>query len=175
MSAHRLLAAASLGGALIALPLLALAQEDAPAAAKAPASGPSQPLAQEAADAAVRTCERMGYKTMATVVDTSGRPVAARTADPQLNDTLASGSVKHAALAAEFHEASSDVAQKAGGDAGIYYTVHNNPRLSPVEPGGVPLTGPENPKGAIGVAGADGVKNEACAKAGADQVASRLK
>ncbi len=153
----------------------AFAQEtDGPAPARVAA--PSRDLAPQAAEAAVLACERMGYKTMATVVDTAGRPVAAMTADPQLTPALARGSLRHATLAAEFHTASSDVARRVTGDAAVYYTLHDDPKLAPAEPGGVPLTGPDNPKGAIGVAGApEGFKDEACAKAGADKVASRLK
>jgi uncharacterized protein GlcG (DUF336 family) len=156
----------------------ALAQEAAPASGPpAPkVAAPSDALAREAAQAAVSTCERMGYKTMATVVDTTGRPVAAVTSAPDQAGELAPVSVKSAAAAAEFNSASSDVAARAKGDAGVFYTVHNDPRLNGVTAGGVPLAGADNPKGAIGVAGAQvPEKNEACAQAGAQRIASRLK
>jgi uncharacterized protein GlcG (DUF336 family) len=165
--------------ALLAFAVPALAQEtqDAGSAPPAPrAAGPSQDLARQAAETAVKACERMGYKTMATVVDTSGRPVAAMIADPQLARALAPGSVKRARIAAYFHTASSDVAERVGLDTATYYTVHNDPRLASPEPGGVPLSGPDKPRGAIGVAGApDPAKDEVCAQAGAQQVASKLK
>ena len=166
--------------ALLAFAAPALAQEtqDAgPAPSAAPrVAGPSEALAREAAETAVKACERLGYKTMATVVDSTGRPVAAMTADPGLSQSLAPGSVKRARVAAYFHTASSDVAERVGMDTALYYTIHNNPQFSGPEPGGVPLSGPEKPRGAIGVAGSpDPAKDEACAKAGAAKVAGQLK
>jgi uncharacterized protein GlcG (DUF336 family) len=161
---------------LFALP--ALAQQAAPATAPPPVkvAAPNKALAREAAQAAVSTCERMGYKTMATVVDTTGRPVVAVTAVPDQAGELAPVSVKSAVAAAEFHQASSDVAGRVSSDAGVFYTVHNDPRLNGVTAGGVPLADADDPKGAIGVAGANAPdKNEACAQAGAQRIASRLK
>jgi uncharacterized protein GlcG (DUF336 family) len=159
---------------LAALATPALAQNGPPPGPPRPA-GPSVDLAREAATAAVHACERMGYKTMATVVDTTGRPVAAMTADPALNDTLAPESVRSAEVAAYFHNASSIVADRAKEEAGIYYSLHQYPQLEHPQPGGVPLVGPANPRGAIGVAGApDGAKDEACAEAGAAKVAPQL-
>lgn len=155
--------------------------QDAADAAGPPAAGPrvaapSEDLARQAAETAVKACERMGYKTMATVVDTTGRPVVAMAADPQLAPALAPGSVKRARVAAWFHTASSDVAQRVGLDTAVYYTTLNNPQLAKPEPGGVPLSGPDKPKGAIGVAGApDPAKDEACARAGAGAIAPKLK
>jgi uncharacterized protein GlcG (DUF336 family) len=161
-----------------AAPALAQEAQDAgPAPAGPPrAAAPSVDVARQAAETAVKACERMGYKTMATVVDTSGRPVVAMTADPQLAETLAPGSVKRARVAAYFHTASSDIAERAGLDTGVYYTIHNDPRLAPPEPGGVPLSSADKPRGAIGVAGSpDPAKDEACARAGAQTVAAKLK
>jgi uncharacterized protein GlcG (DUF336 family) len=165
--------------ALLVFAAPAAAQEVQDTGSEAPAprsAGPSQDVARQAAETAVKTCERMGYKTMATVVDTTGKPIVAMTADPQLSQALAPGSVKRARLAAYFHTTSSVVAQRAGLDSGVYYTIHNNPSLAPAEPGGVPLSSPDMPKGAIGVAGApDPAKDEACAKAGVAKVAGELK
>ena len=155
----------------------ALAQDAGPAPStprSAPAPAPE--VARQAADTAVKTCERMGYKTMATVVDAAGRPVAAMTADPQLSEALAPASVKQAQVAAWFHTASSEVAQRVGLDTATYYMVLDHPQLAKPEPGGVPLSTPDKPKGAIGVAGApDPAKDEACARAGAQTVAAKLK
>jgi uncharacterized protein GlcG (DUF336 family) len=152
------------------------AQDTGPALPGPRTAAPSEDVARQAAETAVKTCERMGYKTMATVVDTTGRPVVAMTADPQLTQTLAPSSVKRAQVAAWFHTASSDVAQRVGLDTATYYTVLNHPQLAKPEPGGVPLSTPDQPKGAIGVAGApDPAKDEACAQAGAQTVAAKLK
>jgi len=166
--------------ALLALATPAYAQEAQEAGLAAPAAprvaAPSEDVARQAAETAVKTCEKMGYKTMATVVDTTGRPVVAMTADPQLSEALAPRSVRRARVAAWFHTASSDVAQRVGLDTGVYYTTLNHPELAKPEPGGVPLSGPDKPRGAIGVAGApDPAKDEVCARAGAQQVAAKLK
>ena len=165
--------------AVVALAAPALAQEAQEAGPAPPGprvAAPSEDLARQAAETAVKACERMGYKTMATVVDTTGRPVVAMTADPQLAKALAPNSVKRARVAAYFHTASSDIAQRVGLDTGLYYAVHNDPRLASPEPGGVPLSGPEKPRGAIGVAGApDPAQDEACAREGAEKVAQALK
>jgi len=165
--------------ALLTFAAPAFAQE-APDAGPAPSAprvaAPSEDLARQAAQTAVKTCERMGYKTMATVVDTTGRPIVAMTADPQLSRVLAPGSVKQAQVAAWFHTASSDVAERVSLDTATYYTVLNHPQLAKPAPGGVPLSSPDQPRGAIGVAGApDPAKDEACAKAGAAEVAAKLK
>ncbi len=167
--------------ALVALaaPAFALAQEAQEAGPAPPGprvAAPSEDLARQAADTAVKACARMGYKTMATVVDTTGRPIVALTADPQLAQALAPQSVRRARVAAYFHTASSDVAERVRSDTAVYYTVHDDPRLASPEAGGVPLSGPDKPKGAIGVAGApDGITDEACAKAGAQTIAPKLK
>jgi uncharacterized protein GlcG (DUF336 family) len=165
----------SVASAFLAPLLLAL-----PAAAQPPGGGfggpprlpgPNPEIARQAAVAAVHACERMGYKIMATVVDTTGQPVVAMTADPAMNKELAPESVRRARIAARFHTASSDIVDRIGLDAGVYYMVQGDPRLRPAKAGGVPF----GPAGAIGVAGApDDLKNEACARAGLKAVAGQL-
>lgn len=132
--------------------------------------GPNPELARQAAEAAVKACARMGYKTLATVVDATGQPVVAMTNDPKLNKELAPDSVRRARISARFHTASSDIAERIGLDAGIYYMVQTDPRLRPATAGGVPL----GATGAIGVAGAPDLKDEACARAGVKAVAAQL-
>lgn len=133
--------------------------------------GPNPDLARQAATAAVRACEHMGYKTMATVVDATGQPVVAMTADPQLSKALAPESVRRARISATFHTASSDIVDRVGTDAGMYYIVQGDARLRPVKAGGVPFGG----TGALGVAGGpDDLKNEACARAGMKAIAAQL-
>ena len=125
-----------------------------------------------AAAAAVKACERMGYKTMATVVDTTGQPVVAMTADPQLNKALAPESLHRARIAATFHTASSDIVDRVGTDAGVYYLIQGDARLRPAKAGGVPF----GATGAIGVAGGpDGLKDEVCARAGIKAIAAKLR
>jgi uncharacterized protein GlcG (DUF336 family) len=160
----------SIASAFLAPLLIAL-----PAAAQPPGglAGPPRPnleLARQAAEAAVKACERMGFKTMATVVDATGQPVVAMTADPQLSKALAPESVKRARIAARFHTASSDIVERVRLDAGIYYMVQGDARLRPAKAGGVPF----GATGAIGVAGApDELKDEACARAGIKAIAAK--
>ena len=133
--------------------------------------GPNPELARKAAQFAVWTCERMGYKTMATVVDATGEPVVAMIADSKLSKELAPESVRRARIAATFHTASSDIVDRIGLDTAVYYMVQTNARLRPAKAGGVPF----GATGAIGVAGApDDLKNEACARAGVKAVAAQL-
>jgi uncharacterized protein GlcG (DUF336 family) len=168
----------SIVSAFLAPLLLALpAAAQPPGGAGAGFGGPPRPpgpnplLARQAAEAAVKACERMGYKTMATVVDATGQPVVAMTADPQLNKQLAPESVRRARISATFHTASSDIVDRVGLDAGVYYVIQGDPRLRPAKAGGVPFGG----TGALGVAGApDPAKDEACARAGIKTVAAQL-
>lgn len=133
--------------------------------------GPNPELARQAAEAAVKACERMGYKTMATVVDGSGQPVVAMIADPRLSKELAPESVRRARVAAIFHRASSDVVERIREDAGLYYMVQADARLRPAKAGGVPF----GAAGALGVAGGpDEFKDELCARAGIKAVAAQL-
>jgi uncharacterized protein GlcG (DUF336 family) len=133
--------------------------------------GPNPVLARQAAEAAVKACERMGYKTMATVVDATGQPVVAMTADPKLSKELAPESVHRARIAATFHTASSDIVDRIGLDTAVYYMVQTDARLRPAKAGGVPF----GATGAMGVAGApDDLKDEACARAGVKSVAAQL-
>jgi uncharacterized protein GlcG (DUF336 family) len=162
-------ASAFLAPLIIALP--ATAQPPGGGAGFGGPPSPNPALARQAADAAVRACERMGYKTMATVVDTTGQPVVAMTADPKLSKQLAPESVHRARIAARFHTASSDIVDRIGLDAGVYYMVQGDARLRPAKAGGVPF----GAAGAIGVAGApDELKDEACARAGIKAVAAQL-
>jgi len=134
----------SIASAFLASLLLALPAAAQPAGAGGGFAGPPRPnldLARQAAEAAVKACERMGFKTMATVVDATGQPVVAMTADPQLNKALAPESVKRARIAARFHTASSDIVDRVGLDAGIYYMVQTDAKLRAPKPGGVPFGG----------------------------------
>ena len=130
--------------------LLAVLAVSVPASADVPA--PGQAVAREAATAAVVACEHLGFRIMATVVDGAGRPVAAMAADPRLARRLAYDSVHSAQIAAYFHDRSSNIADRITEEAPVFHAIHDNPQLSPLEPGGVPFPGPET-LGAIGVSG----------------------
>ena len=150
---------------------------------------PGQDIAREAAAAAVNACERLGFRVMATVVDGSGHPVAARVADPGLAQPLSWDSVHSAQIAAFFQDRSSRIPDRLMEEPPVYYALQNHPQLSPLEPGGVPFPTPETlasigvatpPNAenlrAIGVAGApDGDKDEECGRDGVMEVLGELR
>ncbi len=158
-----------------------------PATAQTAPSG--QDIAREAAAAAVNACERLGFRVMATVVDSSGHPVAARVADPGLAQPLSWDSVHSAQIAAFFQDRSSRIPDRAMMEPTVDYALRDHPQLAPLMPGGVPFptpetlesigfAGPRNSENlsAIGVAGApDGDKDEECGKAGVVEVLSELR
>jgi len=166
--------------------LMALAATGPASAQTAPAG---QKIAREAAAAAVDACERLGFRIMATVVDGSGHPVAARAADPELARPLASDSVHSAQIAAYFHDRSSRIPDRLMDEPALDYALHAHPQLAPLKPGGVPFPTPETLASigvaappnrenlsAIGVAGApDGDKNEECGRDGVMAVLQELR
>jgi uncharacterized protein GlcG (DUF336 family) len=170
-------------------PTLLLAALAAVVPASAQTVRPNVDIAREAATAAVVECQRMGFRIMATVVDGSGRPVAAMVADPELAQSLASDSVHTAQIAGYFHDRSSRIADRMMDEPSVYYALQDHPQLTPLKPGGVPFPGPEtlvsigvagphNNDGlsAIGVAGApDGDKDEECGVDGVMDVLRELR
>jgi uncharacterized protein GlcG (DUF336 family) len=171
------------------LPILLLTALAVPGSAFTQTGQPGLDIAREAATAAVVACEHLGFRTMATVVDGSGRPVAAMAAEPRLARRLANDSVHSAQIAAYFHDRSSNIAERITEEASVFYAIRDHPRLAPLEAGGVPFPGPDtleaigvsgpaNGDGlrAIGVAGAsDGDKDEECARDGVIDVVAKLK
>jgi len=170
------------------LPILALAALAVAYPASAGTARPGWDIAHEAATAAVVACEHLGFRTMATVVDGSGRVVAAAVADPPLAETLAYESVHTAQIAAYFHDRSSKIADRILWEPPVAYALHDHPQLAPLEAGGVPFPGPQtmeaigvtgrpNSEGlnGIGVAGAaDGDWDEECARDGVMAVLQAL-
>jgi uncharacterized protein GlcG (DUF336 family) len=169
---------------ILFLTALAIAR---PAAAQTDPAG--QEIAREAAAAAVNACENLGFRVMATVVDRSGRFVAARVADAPLAQPLAEDSVHSAQVAAFFQDRSSRVPYRLTQEADVDYALEDHPQLAPITPGGVPFPGPDTfisigvdgpPNrenlGAIGVAGApDTDKDEECGLDGVTSVLQALK
>jgi uncharacterized protein GlcG (DUF336 family) len=151
-------------------------------------ASPAQNVAREAAAAAVAACSSLGFRVMATVVDSAGRPVAAMVIDPQLAEPLARDSVHAAQIAAYFHDKSSNIPVRIMDEPSVTYALRDHPRLAPLTPGGVPFPGPgtlaaigymaprdSDQLSAIGVAGApDGEDDEECARAGVVAVLQKL-
>lgn len=135
-------------------------------------------LANEAAMESVTSCERSGYRVTATVLDASGLIKAVARGDRAPPHTLDSSRGKAYAvvtLGAIFDTSSSLV---------LAEKILANPRAAPLVhiPGVLLLAGAVALKvgdeviGAVGVAGSPGGdKDEACARAGADRIADRLK
>jgi uncharacterized protein GlcG (DUF336 family) len=133
----------------------------------------SAPLALEAVGAAVASCASQGYFESAVVVDASGARQAVLRGDNAGIHTLDSAMGK-AYTSASFKAPSGAMAERL---------LANPPtaqlgRLPDVLllGGGLPIKIGEEVVGAIGAAGAPGAdKDEACAKAGIDKIADRLK
>ena len=171
------------------LPILLMTASAVAFPASAVTVRPGLDIARDAATAAVAACERLGFRVMATVVDGSGRPIAAMAADLRLAPSLASDSVHTARIASYFHDRSSRIAGRLLDEPPVYYALQDHPQLTPLKAGGVPFPGPQtlasigvagpqnsDDLSAIGVAGApDGDKDEECGRDGVMEVLQELK
>ena len=138
----------------------------------------SAALASEAAAAAVASCARQGYKITATVIDAEGVPQAMLRGDGASMTTLgASRDKAYTAFmlgAPRNEDSSGAVAKRMGGNASAGGLAKLRHIL--LLPGAVVIRAGGEPVGAIGVGGAPGGDlDEACAKAGLDKIADRLK
>jgi len=132
----------------------------------------STTMALTMAETAVQTCKSQGYAVSANVLGRDGEVLVAMRGDNTGPHTL-ENSFKKAYTARAQRRPSGEFAD----------AVKNNPtagalRLSNIVParGALPIKVGEDTIGAIGVSGAPGGdKDEACAKAGIDKVASELK
>ena len=138
----------------------------------------SAALASQAAAAAVESCAGKGYKITATVIDADGVPQAMLRGDGASMTTLgASRDKAYTAFmlgAPRNEDSSAAVAKRMGGNAsagGLAKLAHIL-----LLPGAVVIRAGGEAIGAIGVGGAPGGDlDEACAKAGLDKIADRLK
>jgi uncharacterized protein GlcG (DUF336 family) len=165
--------AAFLGAcALIATSGIASAQSNAPGKA------PSLALAIEAAQTAIDTCSKDGFKISAAVLDSNGGMKVFLAADGASKGAVES-SVKKAMTALKLNEATSETIAKMKTDAALKAKVDGDSTLF-VRPGGLLIMAGSEHLGAFGVggvpgSGGGGAKDEACAKAGLDKVKARLK
>ncbi len=166
--------AAFLGAcALAATSTIASAQQSG-----APARGPQLALAVEAAQTAIDTCGKDGFKVAAAVVDSGGGLKVFLAADGASKGAVES-SVKKATTANKLNASTSELLEKMKTDQSLKAKVDADPTLF-VRPGGILLMAGNDRIGAFGVggvpgAGGGGVKDEACAQAGLDKVKARLK
>ena len=130
-------------------------------------------LASEAAEAAVAQCRADGFRVTATVVDRSGRIKAVLRDDGTGPHTLDT-SLRKAFTSASLRISSAEFAKRVD-------TVPAAAHLKDIKgvialAGGLPIRSGDEVIGAIGVGGAPGGdKDEACAQAGINKIAERLK
>jgi len=130
-------------------------------------------LALEAVGAAVEACKAQGYAESAVVVDASGARQAVLRGDNAGVHTLDSAFGK-AYTSASFKAPSGAIGERLLGTPAAAQLQHL-PNVLLVG-GGLPIKVGDEVVGAIGAGGAPGVdKDEACAKAGIDKIADRLK
>jgi uncharacterized protein GlcG (DUF336 family) len=156
-----------LGGALL-IAAATSAEAQALNAHRIPAA-----LALEAVSAAVEACKGQGYAETAVVVDASGVRQAELRGDGAGAHTLDSA-YRKAYTSASFKVPTGAAAERllanpAGAQLGLLPNVL-------LLGGGLPIKIGDEVVGAIGAGGAPGAdKDEACAKAGIDKIADRLK
>ena len=130
-------------------------------------------LAGEAAEAAVMQCRTDGFRVTATVVDRSGQIKAVMRDDGTGPHTLDT-SLRKAFTSASFRISSTEFTNR----------VATNPAAANLKDikgvialgGGLPIRSGDEVIGAIGVGGAPGGdRDEACAQAGINRIADRLK
>jgi len=160
----------------------ALAQTFAPPPTGAPpnppparAKGPPMALALEAAQVAIAACKANGYNTTALIVDTANVPIVLLTGDGASPRTPAVAAGK-TAITVKYKVASGVIVQRISTDAALKAEVEGNPEIRQARRGALPLMAGGELIGAFAVSGAPGGdKDEACAQAGIDKIASRLK
>ncbi len=162
---------------LAAAPSLVLAQQ---AERQPPARGPEFALALEAARAALAACAANGVKEAVSVVDSAGVSRLMLAADGAANIEIEI-SQKKAATAVALKAATSEIAERMEKDQAFKAKIEADKALFP-RPGGLPFMVGNEVIGAIGASGAarlngvpGGARDEACAKAGLDQIKARLK
>jgi uncharacterized protein GlcG (DUF336 family) len=133
----------------------------------------SAELALEAVGAAVAQCKSQGYAESAVVVDASGARQAVLRGDNAGVHTIDSATSK-AYTSASFKAPSAAAAERLLANPQTAQLAHLPHVL--LLGGGLPIKIGDEVVGAIGAAGAPGGdKDEACAKAGLDKIADRLK
>ena len=138
-----------------------------------PDATPAPPLALsiEAAQAAIEFCKSQGVAVGVAVVDVNGVLRAALSADGATPPGRAYGAVPKALTAVAFRKPSSAAQADLRADPSLMAKVQPNMM---VNAGAVPLFAGDRLLGAIGVSGTGAQQEEACAKAGADKIQSRL-
>lgn len=130
-------------------------------------------LAKEAVEAAIAACTAQNLKISAAVSDAAGLPVYVYVPDDVRNGTGDVAIRKNLTMSITGKPAS-ETAALAAADPAIEAKLVANPRTVRF-PGGVPLKAGDEIVGFIAGSGATGAQDEACAKAGAEKIASHIK
>lgn len=160
--------------------LATTAWSQAPATPAASATPPPPParridaaLAKEAVDATIAACTAQNLKVSAAVSDAAGLPVYVFVPDgtrPQTGDTAIRKNITMSITG----KPASETQALAAADPAIEAKLAANPRTVRFA-GGVPLKAGETIVGFLAASGATAAQDEACAKAGAEKIASRVK
>jgi uncharacterized protein GlcG (DUF336 family) len=145
----------------------------APATPPPPAKRIEAALAQEAVEAAIDACAAQNLKISAAVSDAAGLPIYVLVPDGVRNGTGDVAIRKNLTMAITGRPAS-ETAALAAADPALEAKLVANPRTVRF-PGGVPLKAGDDIVGFISGSGVTGAQDEACAKAGADKIAARIK
>ena len=141
------------------------------------ARGPGVDLALEAAEAAQKACQAHGRQVTTLIVDSARTTVVLLTGNGISPITQAVAASKAAAVL-KFKEPSRVVMKHLNGNPALAAEIKDDPEIGEVLPGGLPITvNGDEIIGAIAVAGASGQADadEACARAGLERIASRLR
>jgi uncharacterized protein GlcG (DUF336 family) len=140
------------------------------------ARGPGVDLALEAAEAAEKACQANGRQVTTLVVDSAGTTIVLLTGNGISPITQAAAAAQ-AATVLKFKEPSSAVMRHVSSDPALAAEIRNDPEIGEVLPGGLPITVNGEIIGAIAVSGAVGQadRDEICARAGLERIASRLR
>jgi uncharacterized protein GlcG (DUF336 family) len=158
-------------GAALALPLLAQAQNAAPAAPVPPAPGPALADALQAAQTALAACRERQQNVSVAVVDTAGVHKLLLAADGASARGVQSSTTK-ALTALAFGQATSQLGERAKADPALA-TQLADPKYNS-RAGGLLIIVGGKVVGAIGVGGARGSENdEACAQAGLTRIGAQ--
>jgi uncharacterized protein GlcG (DUF336 family) len=164
----------------IAVPFLVgstvLAQTPAPAAAAAQqpqARRIEAALAKEAVEAAIAACTAQNLRISAAVSDAAGLPVYVFVPDGVRAGTGDTAIRKNITMSIT-GKAASETQALAAADSALEAKLAANPRTVRFA-GGVPLKAGDTIVGFIAGSGASAAQDEACAKAGAEKIAARIK
>jgi uncharacterized protein GlcG (DUF336 family) len=123
----------------------------------------------------VAACDAKAYKVSALMVDYHGSTIALLSADGASYKTADLAGAK-AATVMKYKVASGEIQKRANTDQALVAELTADPKIGSAHQGGLPIMVAGQLIGAIAVSGATGGENdEACAQAGLDKIASRLR